>query len=96
MNPIEPFIVADAQDFQNYSKLRARTVKESDCFNDAPMALQLYPGQNYSFTGYNYDDTSKYTYPDNIDQRILSQTARGLPLDQQIPNIPVGYNANIK
>ena len=110
----EPFIVADAQDFQNYNKLRARTTRESNYFkdqtipktiqyDDIPPTLDKYmqtyccPDPNrpfYEFIGYNYTKFGNMSYPTNIDKRILSQTARGLPSDQlKYKNIPVGYNS---
>lgn len=33
----EPFIVADAQDFHNYDKLKSEVLKESDKFDDKPV-----------------------------------------------------------
>ena len=108
----EGYIVADAQDFHNYKKLKAFTEKESDTFDDqdicklrefeeVPETLQGYlrqfcqPNKKYpfyEFIGYNYDKYSDSVTMKNFDIRILSQTGRGLPMDQRTKNIPVGYN----
>ncbi len=84
----EGFIVADAQDFHNYPKHRAAIMKESNTFDDGIKV----PPRTCIFKGYNYPNYINSVEPTEIDVRILSQTARGLPIDQRYPNIPVASN----
>lgn len=108
----EPFIVADAQDFHNYAKLKARMEAEPDSFDDQnickafeyeeiPKTLdgyfKAYCQVNkkipyYEFIGYNYGDYSDSVTLKDFDIRILSQTGRGLPLNQRKPNIVMPSN----
>ena len=108
----ESFIVADAQDFHNYRKLKALMEKESDSFDDQNICkafeyeeipetldgyLKAYCQTDkrtpfYEFIGYNYDAYSDSVDMKNFDIRILSQTARGLPLDQRKKNIVMPSN----
>ena len=108
----ETYIVADAQDFHNYRKLKARMDEESDSFPDQdvckayeyeeiPKTLEGYLKAYcqtdkkipfYEFIGYNYDKYSDAVTMKDFDIRILSQTGRGLPLNQRKANIVMPYN----
>lgn len=108
----EPFIVADAQDFHNYRKLKALMEKEPDSFDDQnickafeyeeiPKTLDGYFKAYcqtdkkipfYEFIGYNYDAYNDAVTMKDFDIRILSQTGRGLPLDQRKKNIVMPSN----
>ncbi len=55
-------------------------------------SVPVIPIEDHYVRGHNYMDYSNWVEPTKIDQRILSQSTKGLPRDQRIAFIPTGWN----
>ena len=94
----EEFIVADAQDIQNYSCITENTYRHVSPFfnNKGPYVTTRDPPYVFNPIGHNYDTYLNAASPYDGDTRILSTSTKGLPGTEASNrlNVPLPVPAN--